>query len=82
MGRYVSKTYYNRRLLRIIVRAVFMAAIAVLVLFIVMFFALQKYIVISEDGTVIRLEVPWLMDNPPVDDPPVDDVPADDLPID
>ena len=64
MGRYVPKTYYNRRLLRIVFRTVVAVALAAVALFISLFFGLQKYIVPSVDG--IRLEIPWLMDEPSV----------------
>ena len=63
MGRYVPKTYYNRRLLRILVRAAVSVALALLVLFVVLFFTLQRYKESNEDGT-IKLEIPWLMDSP------------------
>jgi len=62
MGRYVPKTYNNRRLLRIIFRTVVAVALVAVALFISMFFWLQKYKVPSADG--IRLEIPWLMDEP------------------
>ena len=61
MGRYVPKTYYNRRLLRIVTRAVISVALAGLVLFIALFFFFQQYKVPNPDGT-LRLEIPWLMD--------------------
>ena len=63
MGRYVPKTYYNRKLLRIIFRSIVFVVMALLVLFIVLFFALQTYKVTNEDGS-ISLEIPWLMDDP------------------
>ena len=63
MGRYVPKTYSNRRLLRIIFRTVVTVSLTVLFLFIVLFFSLQNYKVSNEDGTV-RLDIPWLMDEP------------------
>ena len=62
MGRYVPKTYNNRRFLRIIFRIVVTVTLTALVLFIVLFFALQSYKKPNEDGT-IRLEIPWLMDD-------------------
>ena len=64
MGRYVPKTYNNWRLLRIIFRTIVSVVLAVLVLFIVLFFALQTYRVDNDDGTV-SLVIPWLMDEPP-----------------
>ena len=62
MGRYVPKTYYNRRLLRIVFRTVVAVLLTAVVLFISLFFGLQRYIVPSADG--IRLEIPWFMDEP------------------
>ena len=62
MSRYVPKTYNNRRLLRIIFRSVVAVMLVAVVLFISLFFGLQKYIVPSVDG--IKLEIPWLMDEP------------------
>ena len=61
MGRYVPKTYNNRRLLRIILRSAVFVLLTVIVLFIVLFFWLETYLVTHEDGTQ-RLEIPWLMD--------------------
>ena len=61
MGRYVPKTYYNRRLLRIIFRAIVITALAALILFIVLFFWLRTYEVTADDGSK-RLEIPWLME--------------------
>ena len=61
MGRYVPKTYYNRRLLRIMVRTVVVVSLAAVVLFVALFFGLQRYISPGEDG---KLEIPWLMDEP------------------
>ena len=59
MGRYVPRTYYNRRFLRIIVRTIFTVFVALIALFIILFFALQNYRQNNEDGTV-RIEIPWL----------------------
>ena len=56
--RYVPKTYNNRRLLRVIFGTVVSAALAAVILFILLFFALENYWV---DG---RLEIPWLMEEP------------------
>ena len=56
--RYVPKTYNNRRLLRIIAGSVASVFVALLVLFLLLFFLLEGYYV---DG---RLEIPWLMDDP------------------
>ena len=61
MGRYVPKTYNNRRLLRFVFRLVVTVLLTILVLFIVLFFALQSYIQTNEDGT-ITLDIPWLME--------------------
>ena len=62
MARYVPKTYNNRRMFRIIFRAVVAVSLAVLVLFIVLFFWLQSYIVYSPIDGTLRLEIPWLAD--------------------
>jgi len=62
MKRYVPKTYNNRRLLRIIFRSVVIAVLAILILFIALFFGLKNYYVPGEDGTQ-RLEIPWLTEN-------------------
>ena len=61
MGRYVPKTYNNRRWLRVIIRSVAAILITVLVLFIALFFGLREYFLPGEDGSQ-RLEIPWLMD--------------------
>jgi hypothetical protein len=52
--RYVPKTYNNRRLLRIILGTVITVSLAAVVIFLLLFFALENYWV---DG---RLEIPWL----------------------
>ena len=62
MGRYVPKTYNNRRLLRMIFRTVVFASLTFLVLFIVLFFLLENYYETYEDGSQ-RLEIPWLMND-------------------
>jgi len=56
MGRYVPKTYKNRRLLRFILSAVIFLALASVVVFLLLFFILENYFI---DG---RLEIPWLVD--------------------
>ena len=61
MGRYVPKTYNNRRWLRIIFRTVLFATVAFVAIFVALFFWLETYFVTYEDGTQ-RLEIPWLMD--------------------
>ena len=61
MGRYVPKTYNNRRLLRIIFRFAVVIMLTVLIVFIALFFGLRSYFLTDEDGTG-RLEIPWLMD--------------------
>ena len=61
MGRYVPKTYNNRRFLRIIIRTVVFVSLSVVILFVALFFLLRDYYVTKEDGTQ-RLEIPWLMD--------------------
>ena len=55
MGRrYVPKTYNNRRLLRIIFGTVVSVALAAVILFVLLFFALEPFWV---DGS---LRIPWL----------------------
>ena len=61
MGRYVPKTYNNRRWLRVILRSVAVILITVLVLFIALFFGFRNFFLPGEDGTQ-RLEIPWLVD--------------------
>jgi len=56
MGRYVPKTYNNRRFLRIILWVVIFLVLAAIVTFLLLFFVLEKYFV---DG---KLEIPWLVD--------------------
>ena len=56
MGRYVPKTYKNRRLLRFILSAVIFLALATVIIFLLLFFILENYFI---DG---RLEIPWLVD--------------------
>jgi len=63
MGRrYVPKTYKNRRVLRFIFGSITFVALAAVILFLILFFALQNYVVHYPDGTV-RLEHPWIMDD-------------------
>jgi len=54
--RYVPKTYNNRRFLRIALGAVVSVTLAAVIIFLLLFFALESY---WNDG---RLEIPWLMD--------------------
>jgi hypothetical protein len=56
MGRYVPKTYNNRRLLRIILGAFIFLVLAAVIIFLLLFFVLEKYFI---DG---RLQIPWLVD--------------------
>jgi len=58
MGRYVPKTYNNRRVLRIIIGTIVSAALVAVITFLLLFFAWEKYYV---DG---RLEIPWLVESP------------------
>ena len=68
MARYVPKTYYNRRILRMLIRIVASVALAAVILFISLFFWLkEKYAQLGPDGT-IRLEIPFLMDNAQTED--------------
>jgi hypothetical protein len=52
--RYVPKTYYNRRLLRVILGTIVSVALAIVIMFVLLFFVLEEY---YEDG---RLQIPWL----------------------
>jgi len=54
--RYVPNTYNNRRFLRIIVGAIITIALSVVILFLILFFIFQSYVV---DG---QLDIPWLTD--------------------
>jgi len=56
MPRYVPKTYNNRRGLRIFLGAIITIALSAVVLFLILFFSLQNYVV---DG---HLEIPWLIE--------------------
>jgi len=57
--RYVPKTYNNRRVLRIIIGLVVTVALAAVILFIVLFIALEQYIDHTEEGELF-LDIPWL----------------------
>jgi len=59
MGRYVPKTYNNRRLLRIIFRTAVAILLVVLITFVALFFGLRYYFVPGEGGTG-SLDIPWL----------------------
>ena len=68
MRRYVPGTYNNRRVIRMIFRAIISVALVAVILFIALFFWLkEKYMRISPDGT-IRLEIPFLMDDAHTED--------------
>ena len=67
--RYVPKTYNNGRVIRWIIGAVIMAAVAIVVLFIGLFFWLENFAVTTPDGEV-RLEIPFLMGQEYPDPPP------------
>jgi len=56
MGRYVPKTYNNRRVLRIILGVFIFLVVAAVVTFLLLFFVLEKYFI---DG---KLEIPWLVE--------------------
>ena len=62
--RYVPKTYNNRRVLRILIRTVVAVFVILIIVFVSLFFGLRKYVVYSADG-MIRLEIPFLMDETP-----------------
>ena len=55
-------------MLRIVTRTVVTVTFTLLILFIVLFFALQSYKVTNEDGS-ISLVIPWLMDDQPSQSP-------------
>lgn len=57
--RYVPKTYNNRRILRIILGTISTLALSTVILFLVLFFVLSRYV--GDDG---QLVVPWLVDEP------------------
>ena len=67
MARYVPKTYNNRRILRMLLRTIMSVALVAAILFVALFFWLkEKYVRYYPDGT-IRLEIPFLMDEPAED---------------
>ena len=59
--RYVPKTYNNRRLLRIIIGTLISVALAAVILFVLLFYALQQYW--HWDGEEGRLDIPWLAED-------------------
>ena len=63
MGRYVPKTYSNRRVLRVIVSIFISVVLTAVILFVSLFFGLRKYADYGPDGT-IRLEIPFLTEDP------------------
>ena len=56
MGRYVPKTYNNRRVLRFILGTIIFLVLAAVVSFLLLFFVLENYFI---DG---RLDIPLLME--------------------
>ena len=64
MPRYVPKTYNNRRVLRIIVGTAITIALSVVILFLMLFFIFQGYVI---DG---QLEIPWLTEDNSTPPPP------------
>ena len=56
MPRYVPKTYNNKRVLRVIIGTVITLALSVVILFLILFFIFDRYVV---DG---QLEIPWLLE--------------------
>lgn len=58
--RYVPHTYNNRRGLRILIGTFFGVIIALVTIFLVLFFVLEQFIVEAEDG--IKLVIPGLTD--------------------
>lgn len=71
MARYVPKTYNNRRGLRVFIGVVTTLALSIVILFLILFFIFDSYVV---DG---QLEIPWLLDengeSAPPPPPEVDD---------
>ena len=57
--RYVPKTYNNRRALRIILGTISTIALSTVILFLILFFVLSRYV--GDDG---QLVVPGLIDEP------------------
>jgi len=66
MSRYVPRTYNNRRLLRIIIGTIISTALAILILFVVLFFGLEELWLEwpYPEGDPV-LQIPFLMENPP-----------------
>ena len=58
--RYVPHTYNNKRAIRILISTFVGVIITFVVVFLILFFTLERYIVHTEDG--VKLEIPWLMD--------------------
>ena len=58
--RYVPNTYNNKRALRILIGVFFGIVIAFVAAFLILFIALENYLVEVEGGVI--LEIPWLMD--------------------
>ena len=62
MNRYVPKTYYNRRIARMIIKIVLSVALAAVILFVALFFWIkERYGQYYPDGT-FKLEIPAIMD--------------------
>ena len=62
--RYVPRTYNNHHILRIILGAIVSFALAVVIIFLLLFFVLRDYYaVFLPDGTV-KIELPWLVETP------------------
>jgi len=66
--RYVPKTYNNRRLLRVVLGTIVSVALAIVIIFVLLFIVLDEY---YEDG---RLQIPWLTSEsaPSAPAPPTD----------
>ena len=56
MGRYVPKTYKNRRIIRFVFGAIAFLILAAVIIFLLLFFVLEKYFV---EG---KLDIPWLVE--------------------
>ena len=68
MKRYYPKTYRSGRPLKILLTAFLTLLIAGILLMVLLFFGLRRYIVYDTDGT-LHLEIPWLADETPSGSP-------------
>ena len=56
--RYVPRTYNNKWALRVLITAVIGLVVTFVAVFMILFFALEQYIVHTEEG--VKLVIPWL----------------------